>query len=149
MSLALATSWADDDAGHAAVMDVIETFFAGMTAKDTEGMREIMTHDGILYGYRDGPDGPDVFRITHTEYLENLASREGVPIERIWNPEVEVRDRIAIAWTPYDFHSDGVFSHCGVNTFSLLKGTNGWKITGIVFSVQTDGCEDSPLGPLE
>jgi hypothetical protein len=144
----LATASADETGEQVAVMRVIDAFFSGMTAKDIEGMQEIMTDDGVLYGYRDNSDGPDVVSISHADYLQNLASREGVPVERIWNPEIDIRDRIAIVWTSYDFHSDGVFSHCGVNTFSLIKGDTGWKITGVVFSMQTEDCRESPLGPL-
>ena len=140
---------AGDEADRAAVMHVIDTFFAGMTAKDTASMQKVMTRDGVLYGYRDDPDNPEVFSITHADYLENLAGREGTPVERIWNPEIDIRDRIATVWTPYDFHSDGVFSHCGANRISLLKGDHGWIITGIVFSVRIANCTESPLGPLE
>lgn len=138
---------ADETEDREAVMDVINAFFALMTAKDVERMQQIMTEDGILYGYREGEEGPDVFSVTHAAYLESLAKREGVPVERIWNPRIQLHDRIAVVWTPYDFHNDGVFSHCGMNTFSLLKGSDGWKITGVVFSVQSENCEESPLGP--
>jgi hypothetical protein len=148
LSFMVTTVFAKEAEDREAVMDVINAFFTGMTAKDIEGMRQIMTVDGILYGYRNSEKGPEVFSLTHAAYLENLASREGTPVERIWNPEIKIHDRIAVVWTPYDFHSDGVFSHCGVNTFSMLKGVDGWKITGVVFSVQTKDCAESPLGPL-
>lgn len=139
---------ADDNAERAAVMHVIDTFFIGMTAKDIEGMQEIMTEDGVLYGYRETADGHTMFSVTHADYLQNLANSEGVPVERIWNPEIDIRDRIAVVWTPYDFHNSGIFSHCGMNTFSMRKGDNGWEITGVVFSVQTENCDESPLGPI-
>lgn len=148
VSLTLSTAVADEADDRAAVMDVIEAFFAGMTAKDTESMQKIMTEDGILYGYRETAEGVVVFNPTHSAYLENLAAREGIPVERIWEPEIMLHDRIAVVWTPYDFHSDGVFSHCGMNSFSMLKMDDGWKITGVVFSVQPENCEESPLGPF-
>ena len=146
--LALATALADEAEDRAAVMGVIEAFFSGMTAKDIEGMQKIMTEDGILYGYRETADGVVVFNPTHKAYLEGLAGREGIPVERIWDVEIMLHDRIAVVWTPYDFYSDGVFSHCGLNSFSLLKAGDGWKITGVVFSVQAENCDESPLGPF-
>ncbi len=146
---ALTVALADETDDRIAVMSVIDAFFTSMTAKDIDSMRQIMTEDGILYGYRESAEGPDFFSLTHSAYLENLAGREGVPVERIWNPEIRIHDRIAVVWTPYDYHSDGVFSHCGMNTFSMLKGSDGWRITGVVFSVQSESCENSPLGPLE
>ena len=147
--MAFTTAAADEAADRAAVMFVIESFFGSMTEKDITSMQKIMTEDGILYGYRESAEGLSFFNVTHAAYLEGLATRQGVPVERIWNPKIDLHDRIAIVWTPYDFHSDGVFSHCGMNTFSLLNGDDGWKITGVVFSVKTDNCEDSPLGPFD
>jgi hypothetical protein len=149
LSLILTTAFADETEEKKAVMDVLDAFFTGMTARDIDGMQQIMTEDGVLYGYRETAEGPNVFSVTHAAYLEGLSTREGTPVERIWNPEIQLHDRIAIVWTPYDFHSDGVFSHCGMNTFSMLKDSDGWKIAGVVFSVQAENCEESPLGPLE
>lgn len=148
MSLTLTTSWADEAVERAAVMDVLDVFFSAMTEKNAEAMQEVMSVDGVLYGYENGESGPEMFSITHADYLEGLSNHEGVPVERIWNAKVELHDRIAIVWTPYDFHNAGVFSHCGMNTFSMRKEHDGWKIIGVVFSVQTDDCEASPLGPL-
>ena len=48
---------------------------------------------------------------------------------------------------PYDFHRDGEFSHCGVDAFTLVRTESGWKISGGVYTVETEGCAPSPLGP--
>jgi len=138
---------ADEASDEAAVVDVVKTFFAAMTAKDIEKLRSIMTPDGILYGYREAPEGLEIVSPTHAAYLENLAMREGELVERFWEPRVMVHDRLAAVWAPYDFHVDGNFSHCGVNNFSLLRTDDGWTITGVVFSMEVDSCEASPLGP--
>ncbi|MDP3000701.1 MAG: hypothetical protein Q8N47_24670 [Bryobacterales bacterium] len=37
--------------------------------------------------------------------------------------------RIAVVWTPCDIHWDRKFSHCGVDAFSLIKTSEGWKIS--------------------
>ena len=138
---------ADDDAERAAVIEVIDAFFESMTERDVERMRTLMTPDGVLYGYRETDEGLQLIRPTHGEYLENLANGEGRPVERYWDPEIMVSGRLATIWTPYDFHIDGQFSHCGINNFSMLKTDAGWVITGVVFSIQSDNCPESPLGP--
>lgn len=148
LTLPTAVAIADEAGDRAAVIDVVETFFAGMTAKDIDGMRRIMTEDGVLYGYRETADGLSIFNRTHDAYLDSLAAREAVLVERFWDPKVMLHDRIAVVWTPYDFHSDGEFTHCGVNIFNMLKTGDGWKITGIVFSMEAEHCEASPLGPF-
>ena len=142
------TTLADEDAERAAVLQVVAGFFDAMTAKDIEKLRSIMTPDGVLYGYRETADGLQIARPTHAAYLQNLAAREGELVERFWDPRVTVYDRLASVWTPYDFHVDGKFSHCGVNNFSLLRTDAGWVITGVVFSMDVETCEESPLGPF-
>jgi hypothetical protein len=140
--------FADEASDRAAVIQVIDNFFAAMTARDVEKMRSLMTPDGILYGYRETPEGLQIARPTHNAYLESLGSGAGTLVERYWDPEIMLYGRLATVWTPYDFHVDGNFSHCGVNNFSMLRTDTGWVITGVVFSMEGDNCEVSPLGPF-
>jgi len=142
-------AFADETDKKAAVVEVVRLFFEAMTAKDVEQSRTLMTPDGILYGYRESDDGLQIVRLTHASYLEGLAGRENKLVERFWDPKVLLHDRMAVVWTPYDLFIDGEFSHCGIDSFSLLKTEAGWKITGIVFSMEPDDCAASPLGPLE
>lgn len=147
--LLIGSTNADEMGDRNDIIAVIDSFFAGMTAKDTDSMRKIMTEDGMLYGYRETSDGLSIFNPSHIAYLESLATRENVLVERYWDPTILVHDRLAVVWTPYDLHSDGEFAHCGVNNFNLLKTDDGWKITGVVFSMEQEDCEPSPLGALQ
>jgi hypothetical protein len=145
-SLIVTSAFADEEA---AVVEVVKVFFEAMTAKDVNLSSKLMTADGILYGYRETKEGLQIVRPTHASYLEGLAGRENELIERFWDPEVLLHDRMAVVWTPYDLYIDGEFSHCGIDNFSLLKMEEGWKITGIVFSMEAENCAASPLGPLQ
>ncbi len=140
---------ADEEEDRAAVVDTVQAFFDAMTERDAEGMRAMLTPDGIFYGYREGPDGLQVMSPTHAGYVERLAQGDSRLIERFWDPQVLLHDRMAVVWTPYDLYVDGEFSHCGIDNFNFLKTEDGWKITGIVFSMEPDNCEESPLGPLQ
>ncbi len=137
---------ADDEA---AVVEIVKVFFEAMTAKDVERSSDLMTVDGVLYGYRETDAGLQIVRPTHASYLQGLAARENELIERFWDPKVLLHGRMAVVWTPYDLYIDGKFSHCGIDSFSLLKTQEGWKITGIVFSMEPENCAPSPLGPLQ
>ena len=68
-------------------------------------------------------------------------------LERMWNPAVRVHGGLADLWAPYDFHQGGRFSHCGVDSFSLVRGPNGWLVASITYTVEQTGCAPSPLGP--
>ena len=141
-------AFADDSSDRDAIVQVIADFFHAMTARDVDSMRALMTEDGMIYGYRETAEGLEIIRRPHAEYLAGLETGEGHLLERFWEPQVMVYERLATAWTPSDFYADGSFSHCGVNNFSLLRTGERWVIAGVVFSIEAD-CGESPLGPPE
>jgi hypothetical protein len=131
-----------------AVLSVVQQFFDSMTAADKTAAQEVLMPDGQYYGVREDPDSVFIKRRTHRDYLESLAKSSGVALERMWNPTVLIHGPIAAVWVPYDFHLDGEFRHCGVDLFSLVKTDSGWRIAGTVYTIEPDGCEPSPLGPV-
>ena len=140
---------ADDAEDRAAVVDMVQAFFDAMTNRDVEAMRSMLTPEGVFYGYRETADGLQIMRPTHQRYVDGLADGDRKLVERFWDPQVLLHDRMAAVWTPYDLYVDGEFSHCGIDNFNFLKTEEGWKITGIVFSMEPDNCAASPLGPLQ
>jgi hypothetical protein len=147
--LCLAPAMADVTEDRDAVVMIVQAFFDAMTDRDVERMKSMLTPDGIFYGYRESPEGVSILRRPHQAYVEGLAEGDGKLVERFWDPQVLLHDRMAAVWTPYDLYIDGVFSHCGIDNFNFLKTDEGWKITGIVFSMEPDDCAESPLGPLQ
>lgn len=143
------TVFTDEAQDRAAVVDMVQAFFDAMTERNVDSMTNMLTPDGIFYGYREGPEGIQIIRPTHRAYIEGLAQGDSRLIERFWNPQVLLHDRMAAVWAPYDLYVDGEFSHCGIDNFNFLKTEDGWKITGIVFSMEPENCEESPLGPLQ
>ena len=129
------------------VIEVVQTFFDTMAAKDAEGARSTLLADGQYYAVRDDPGGLVVRRRTHEEYLTGIATGKDRPLERMWDATVMVHDRIAMVWTPYDFHRNGKFSHSGVDVFTVIRTDGGWKIAGVVFTVEPDAPSRHPAGP--
>jgi hypothetical protein len=84
---------------------------------------------------------------SHQEFFDSLPKGQGKSLERMWNPDVRIHGAIATVTTPYDFHRDGKFSHCGIDVFNLVKTPDGWKIAGAMWTIQRTGCPPSPLGP--
>ncbi|MBD0321396.1 MAG: hypothetical protein ICV87_13740, partial [Gemmatimonadetes bacterium] len=48
-------------------------------------------------------------------FLRTLTEGSERLLERMWSPVVHVQGPLAVVWTPYDFHVDGQFSHCGID----------------------------------
>jgi hypothetical protein len=143
-----ATSSAQNQADRDAVLTIVQMFFDTMTARDVDGARKIMIPEGRFFAIemRKANAAPQSF--TNEEYFARLQKGKASNRERMWNPEVRVHGSIATVWTPYDFWTDGKFSHCGVDAFELIKTDDGWKIAGGAFTMEAK-CEPSPLGPLK
>ena len=85
--------------------------------------------------------------IPFEEFTARIGSSKAGWLERIWNPTVLKNEKMAVVWAEYDFHLNGTFHHCGIDSFQMLKTPDGWKIAGISDTRSTSGCKPSPLGP--
>lgn len=146
--LASPSTSADPVGEEAAVLAVVQAFFDTMASRDVAGAGKILHPDGRFLSVR-GEGGERHVRVsTFQAYLAMLAEGDEPLLERIWKPEVRIHGPIATVWTRYDFHKGGTFSHCGVDAFYLVKTAEGWKIAGGVYTVEPQGCPESPPGPV-
>ena len=67
--------------------------------------------------------------------------KPGLLDERIKFGTILVDGPMASVWTPYSFYYGGEFSHCGVNSFQLVRFPDGWKIQYIIDTRRKEGCE--------
>ena len=61
--------------------------------------------------------------------------------ERITFSNILIDGNLASVWTPYEFYYQSKFSHCGVNSFQLVKSNNEWKIQYIIDTRRKDNCK--------
>ncbi len=84
--------------------------------------------------------------IISTEPMEEFADfvgkqQKGIADEQISYETVKTDGTLAIAWTPYKFYYKGKFSHCGVNSFQLVKIHGNWKIQYLIDTRRKKGCD--------
>jgi hypothetical protein len=139
---------ADPAAEQQAVLAAVQAFFDTMAAKDVTGARRVLMPEGRFSSVRERDGQTSIRSFTSEEYLKDLPGMKQSPRERMWDPDVRVRGRIATVWAPYDFWMDGAFSHCGIDIFNLIQTTEGWKLDGGLYTVEST-CPPSPLGPLK
>jgi hypothetical protein len=132
---------ADEQQG---VLAVVQRLFDAMSAHDSAAAAAVLIPDGRVMSIRAQGQVADS---AQSEFAANLGTAKQKYLERIWNPKILIRGGIAHVWAEYDFHLDGKFHHCGVDSFSLVKTPEGWKIAGIIYTAETTGCTASPLGP--
>jgi hypothetical protein len=135
----------------AAVVAVVQRLFDAMARRDTTAARALLLPGSQFISIRSAAPGAGSSpamprRQADTTFLRSLAAGRERLLERFWAPVVHVHGPLATVWTPYDFHTDGKFSHCGIDSFNLLRTPAGWQIAGIVYTVESTGCAPSPLG---
>jgi hypothetical protein len=60
--------------------------------------------------------------------------------ERITFDVVRIDGDLASVWTPYQFYYNGRFSHCGVNSFQVVRLNGVWKIHYVIDTRRKDNC---------
>ena len=126
------------------VLAIIQSLFDGMAARDAGQVKSAFTTDARLIASRDGKLR---FNLSRDEFASRIAAGSAPVLERIWEPKVLIRDRIANVWAEYDVHVNGRFAHCGIDTFLLIRTDEGWRIFSLGSTMETTGCKPSPLGP--
>lgn len=107
---------------------------------DTAAFRSLFLPNAMIYTVREKDGQPvtasrspftDTFR-PGTVIKEEMKDR-GV--------EVQVHGDMAQVWAPYNLWVNGTFSHCGVDVFTLLKTSRGWRIASLSYTIEKGGCE--------
>jgi hypothetical protein len=121
------------------VIAVVQKTFDGMAAHDEAMIRSTMLPDARLYSIR-GDTPPRA--IEFDGWVNGIAASKAPIVERfVEKPSVSIRGRMAQLWGEYEFLLDGKFSHCGVDTVTLFKTAEGWKIATLAFTMETTGCK--------
>lgn len=123
---------------------VAQKLFDAMHTHDGKAARDLFTPGALLLSV---DDSGTLHSLPAAQFADHISSATGVWLERIWNPKVLEQASIAVVWADYDFHLNGKFSHCGVDSFSLVKSSAGWKIAYISDTRKKSECTPSPLGP--
>ena len=126
------------------VQATIETLFEGMLEADGAKIAGTFQPDAIMQTIVKNAEGEVMIRNGSLEaFVNSIDSAEpGQLNEKIGGYEIKVDGELASAWTPYEFYIGEDFSHCGVNSFQLMKTADGWKIFHIVDTRRKDNCAE-------
>lgn len=125
-----------------AVKATINLLFDGMRNSDTTMLKKAFATNNTMQTIVKTKDGKAMVR---TESLANFIKSVGTPHsekydERIVFTKILIDDNLASVWTDYQFYIGERFSHCGVNSFQLFKGDDGWKIIYLIDTRRKDNC---------
>lgn len=125
------------------VKATINNMFKGMKNADAQLLRSAFADSAILQTIVQTKEGKTMIRNEEIKGFIDFVStqKKDAADERITFGTVLVDGPLAIAWTPYKFYYEGKFSHCGVNSFQLVRLNGEWKIQYIIDTRRRQGCE--------
>jgi len=119
-------------------------FFDAFHQQDTSALKAMVTEKIILQSISINKEGKTVLKEDdYTQFVKNIASipKDTKFEEKLLDFSIQVDGHMANAWTPYEFWYEGEFSHCGVNSFQLIKEDGDWKIIYLVDTRRREGCK--------
>jgi hypothetical protein len=131
----------DEEAGE--VQRTIENFFKGFHQKDSSLVMETVDREVILQTISTTAKGENLVRTEDfREFISSISSiPDSVKFKEVINDyRIMVDGPMATAWTPYEFWLNEEFSHCGVNSFQLVKQQEIWKIIYLIDTRRKDNC---------
>jgi hypothetical protein len=124
------------------VKAVVNNMFAAMKNADSAGLKSVFSEWAVLQTISRTKEGATVVR---TENINDFASfiaktTKGDADERITFGAIHIDGALASVWTPYQFYLKGNFSHCGVNSFQLVRVNGVWKVQHIIDTRRKTDC---------
>jgi hypothetical protein len=124
------------------VKAVINTMFAAMKAGDGNTLMQCFADSAILQGVAVKNGNVTIENESVKDFAKKISQLpKDAADERITFDLIKIDDNLAIAWTPYQFYYKGQFSHCGVDSYQLVKINGSWKIQYLIDTRRKEGCK--------
>ena len=125
-----------------AVKQTITTFFDGMRRGDSTMVRRTLAPAVVFHSFGGKPGQAPTLKI---ENINGFLTAVGTPHPKVWDERITFANvlidaNLASVWTPYEFYLGGTFSHCGYNSFQLVKLPDGWRIAHVIDTRRKEKC---------
>ena len=142
--LLLTTSLCFSQEKEQEVKNTIDTFFHGLHTGDTVLIKQVIHPEITMQTTFFNNEGFPVLRTSSSDrFLKSIGSKkpEDIWFEKLLDYKIHIDDNLASVWTPYEFYLNENFSHCGVNSFQLVKLNDGWVITYLIDTRRREACK--------
>ena len=117
------------------VQKTIEYFFDGFHRKDTVKIKSVCSDKMILQSISESSAKDN--KLTNESTKDFYKSIATIPPsvkfqEKILSYNIQIDGAMAHVWAPYEFYLNDKLSHSGVNTFTLFKEKDFWKIIYLI-----------------
>jgi len=138
------TSFAQISPEEEEVKKVVTDFFGAFHKQDSVALRNL-THTSVtMQSIGDNAEGKT--QLSTSSFENFLRSIVSIPSttkfeEKLHGFEIHINGPLAQVTTPYTFHINGKLSHCGVNSFTMVKEERKWKISYLIDTRNRNECE--------
>jgi hypothetical protein len=142
LTISLVTIYANAQATEDSIKAVVNSMFEGMRNGDAALFKKAFSDSAVMQRISRNREGKTIVRNESLhEFAEFVAKlKKDSADERISFETIRIDGPLAIVWTPYKFYHNGQFSHCGVNSFHLVRFNNTWKIQYLIDTRRRQGC---------
>lgn len=138
LSLTVTAQTAEDS-----VKAVVNDLFTAMKNADPVLLKSVFADSAILQTISRNKEGKTEVKTDEVSGFIDFVGKQAKDAadERISFDVIRIDGPLAIVWTPYKFYFNGKFSHCGVNSFQLVRFNGNWKIQYLIDTRRRAGCE--------
>jgi len=124
------------------VKATIQQLFKAMKSSDGALLNDCFADSAIMQTISQTKEGKTIIKNDLVEHFVRQIEQieQGAADERITFETIKIDGPLAIVWTPYQFYWKGQFSHCGVNSFQLVRINQHWKIQYLIDTRRKVNC---------
>ena len=123
------------------VKATINKLFAAMKNGDSKSLLECFTNGAILQTIAEKDANVSVQTEDIKQFADFVsAQKQGDADERITFDLIKTDGALSTVWTPYQFYFKGEFSHCGVDSYQLVRINGEWKIQYLIDTRRKTNC---------
>lgn len=118
------------------VKESVEKLFTGMKNADTTMIKSVFADNAILQTITKNNTVKTDKVQDFVNSISKLSTNDAD--EKIRFEAIHIDGNLASVFTPYEFYFKGKFSHCGANSFQLVKQNDVWKIQYLIDTRRTN-----------
>lgn len=144
MALIMSSSIFAQNPEELKVKNTVIQFFDAFHKQDSVAIREVVSDDITLQSIGKNKEGVTELKIENfDDFLKSIVSipKDKKFEEKLLDFKIRIDGDMANAWTPYEFYFDGKFSHCGVNSFQMVRLEGVWKIIYLIDTRRKEDCK--------
>jgi len=120
---------------------IVNQLFKAMKNSDSTLLENCFADSAVLQTIVEKDGKVEIKNEPVSEFASVIKSLpKGAADEQITFDVLKVEGTLAIVWAPYQFYFKGKFSHCGTDSFQLVRINGEWRIQYLIDTRRKAGC---------